>query len=229
MGITFFRRKFLCLTVPKIFVGGPLYSRNVLVLKFFWIIGVSRFCRFFCLTLPKNFVEEPFCVSECFGYRNTLCLRGEYQDFVAKNCCLTVPKKFVDDSFCLSQSGIQKFYGKEGGEGVSQFSVKNFWSKCRKISYGNPLVCHYFRVSKNFMLKRVMSLFSVEIFFVSRYRKKMLQQIGVSENFGYRKNFLQRWDHDFLSTIFCLREPKNFVREPFCVSENFWYKKTVYG
>ena len=23
----------------------------------------------FCLTMPKNFVEEPFCVSEKFGYR----------------------------------------------------------------------------------------------------------------------------------------------------------------
>ena len=110
------------------------------------------------------------------------------------------------------------------GEGVSHFSVKNFWSKCRKISYGNPLVRHYFRVSKKFMLTRVMSRFSVE-FFCLTVPKKMCQQIGVSENFGYRKNFLQRWDHDFLSIIFCLTEPKNFVREPFCVSENFGYKK----
>ena len=25
--------------------------------------------------------------------------------------------------------------------------------------------------------------------------------------------------------IFCLTEPKNFVEEPFCVAENFWYRK----
>ena len=32
--------------------------------------------------------------------------------------------------------------------------------------------------------------------------------------------------HDFQMEIFCLREPKNFVEEPFCVAENFWYRKT---
>ena len=31
--------------------------------------------------------------------------------------------------------------------------------------------------------------------------------------------------HDFLSKIFCLTGPKNFVRGPFCVSEIFWYGK----
>ena len=36
----------------------------------------------FRLTVPKNFVEEPDCVSENFGYRKTLCLRGEYQDIL---------------------------------------------------------------------------------------------------------------------------------------------------
>ena len=36
----------------------------------------------FRLTVPKNFVEEPVCVSENFGYRKTLCLRGEYHDFL---------------------------------------------------------------------------------------------------------------------------------------------------
>ena len=36
----------------------------------------------FRLTVPKNFVEEPVCVSEMFGYRKTLCLRGEYHNFL---------------------------------------------------------------------------------------------------------------------------------------------------
>ena len=69
------------------------------------------------------------------------------------------------------------------------------------------------------------SRFSVDNFLWHSTEKNLLEQFGASENFGYRKNFLQRWDHDFLSTIFCLTEPKNFVREPFCVSEDFWYKK----
>ena len=29
-----------------------------------------------CLTVPKHFVEERFCVPECLGYRNILCMRG---------------------------------------------------------------------------------------------------------------------------------------------------------
>ena len=32
--------------------------------------------------------------------------------------------------------------------------------------------------------------------------------------------------HDFLSKIF-VSVPKNFVEEPFCVSENFWYRKRL--
>ena len=33
--------------------------------------------------------------------------------------------------------------------------------------------------------------------------------------------------HDFPLKNFCLRLPKNFVEEPFCVSENLWYRKNV--
>ena len=34
--------------------------------------------------------------------------------------------------------------------------------------------------------------------------------------------------HDYLSEIFCLTVPKNFVGEPFCVSQNFWYRKILW-
>ena len=33
--------------------------------------------------------------------------------------------------------------------------------------------------------------------------------------------------HDFPSKLFCLIIPKNFAREPFGVSENFWYRKIL--
>ena len=48
--------------------------------------------KHFCITVPKNIVEELVCVSEIFGYRISLCLRGEYHDFLQKISCLTVPK-----------------------------------------------------------------------------------------------------------------------------------------
>ena len=52
----------------------------------------------FRLTVPKNFVEEPVCVSEKFGYRKKLRIRGGgrgYHDFLSKIFCLTMPKIFV--------------------------------------------------------------------------------------------------------------------------------------
>ena len=33
--------------------------------------------------------------------------------------------------------------------------------------------------------------------------------------------------HDFPLKNFCLTVPKNFVEEPFCVSENLWYRKML--
>ena len=33
---------------------------------------------------------------------------------------------------------------------------------------------------------------------------------------------------DFPSKIFCLTVPKIFVGEPFCVSQNFWYRKNLW-
>ena len=33
--------------------------------------------------------------------------------------------------------------------------------------------------------------------------------------------------HDFPLKNFCLAVPKKLVEEPFCVSENFWYRKTL--
>ena len=34
--------------------------------------------------------------------------------------------------------------------------------------------------------------------------------------------------HDFPLKNFCLIVPKNFVGEPFCVSQNFWYRKILW-
>ena len=114
-GYHVFPSKIFCLTVPKNFRRGTLlYFRKFLVSKNFMHNrgggGITIFRRnFFCLTVPKNFVEEPVCVSENFGCRKTLCLRGESHDFLKKKCCLAVPKSFVEESFSASLvSGIEK-------------------------------------------------------------------------------------------------------------------------
>ena len=91
----------------------------------------------FRLTVPKNFVEETDCVSENFGSGKTLCLGGEYYDFLLKICCLTIPKNFVGEPFFVSQNlwYRKNLWIRRGGGGVvSRFSVKIFFSQCRKIS-----------------------------------------------------------------------------------------------
>ena len=83
-------------------------------------------------------------------------------------------------------SGIEKLYASEGY--VTIFRRNFFVSLCRKTSPGNPLVCHNFRVSKNFMLKRVMSRYFVEFFcltvpktFVGKPFYAVFQKISGSE------------------------------------------------
>ena len=128
---------------------------------------MSRFSvEIFCLTVPKNFVEEPFCAvfQKTSGSEKVYGKEGEgVNKLLSKISCLKVPKDFVEEPFSLSLiSGIGKIYASE--EYVTIFPRKLFVSKCRKISYRNLLVFHYFRVSNKFMVQRVMSRFSVEMF-----------------------------------------------------------------
>ena len=130
---------------------------------------------------------------------------------------------------CLTKFRLSKnFIDKSGREGVSQISVYNFMSQCLKISYGNPLVCHFFWVLENFMLKRVTSWFWVEIFCLT-VSKKIVATIRCIGKLQASKKLLAKGDHDFLWTMFCLTRPKIFVRETFCVLENFRYRKKIYG
>ena len=84
-GASRFCRNFLSHRTEKFRKGILLFLRKFLVSKCFMDEngGYHVFpSKFFGFTVPKNFVEEPVCVSENFGYRKTLCLRGEYHDFL---------------------------------------------------------------------------------------------------------------------------------------------------
>ena len=78
-----------------------------------------------------------------------------------------------------------------------------------------------FPVAKKFMDKRGggVSRFAVESFLshsAEKFRRGTLQCVT---NFGYRKiSYFRELCHDFVSKIFCLTVPKNFVGEPFSVS-----------
>ena len=80
-----------------------------------------------------------------------------------------MPKNFVGEHFCavfqkISASEKNLLIRGEEGEEYQVFPSKNFVSHCRRTSYKDPSVFHYFRVSENFMLQSVMSRFSVKYF-----------------------------------------------------------------
>ena len=111
------------------------------------------------------------------------------------------------------------------GRGITLFCRKSFVSKCQKSSWGTLQCVRKFRVLKNFMDK--ISLFSIENFLSlpknSWGSPSVFQKNSVVENFHayegasrFCRKFLSHWT-----------ETKNFVRELFCVSEDFWYGKKL--
>ena len=113
--------------------------------------------------MPKKFVEETITVAVFVGTGKVWIRKGEYQDFPSKIFCLTLPKNFAGESITVAVFlGTGKFWIKKGDY---QSLRRNFFvSQYRKLSWGNLSVFHYFRVSKNSMLQRFMSEFSVENF-----------------------------------------------------------------
>ena len=77
------------------------------------------------------------------------------------------------------------------------------------------------------MHKKGISLNSVEKSLsdsADKIRRRTLlcfERILVSKSFKQRRGKL----HGFVENFFISHDRKNFAREPFCVSENFWYRK----
>ena len=71
---------------------------------------------------------------------------GKYYDFLSKSFCLTITKKFVGNTsvLCFRKFPVaKKFLDKKGGGWSIKILRRNFFvSRCRKISWVNPLVCH---------------------------------------------------------------------------------------
>ena len=88
--------------------------------------------------------------------------------FFVESFCLAVPKTLQDNP---SELRFEKFPvankfvdEKDGGGSIKTFCRNFFVSQCAKKLVGDPLRCHRFRVSKNFMLKRIMSRYFVDFF-----------------------------------------------------------------
>ncbi len=74
---------------------------------------------------------------------------GRNHDLPAELVCLKVAKHFQGETFCFSDSfGYRKTLGLR--REYHDFLKKNYCPTALKTSAGNTIVCHYFRLSKNF-------------------------------------------------------------------------------
>ena len=142
-----------------------------------------------------------------------------------------MPKFFVGEPFSVSIiSRIEKVWIR-GGEGVSRFCVEKILShSAEKFRKGNLYCCNNFGYRKSLDKSGGVSRFSVEVF-VSLYRNISLKNTLVfQKNFAYRKfscigGVSSRFCRNFSSHR---TEAKNFVKEPSCFSDFFWYWKNLW-
>ena len=91
----------------------------------------------FCLKVPKKFVGEPFDVSEHFGYRKILFIRGDITIF-CRHIFSHSTEKFRRGAFVFQKkSGMENFMQKMG---ISLFSVENFCLTVPKNFVVEPLL-----------------------------------------------------------------------------------------
>ncbi len=135
--------------------------------------------------------------------------------------CLVLLKNVLGGPFCLSQIfWYQKILWTREKQRVSRSSSQKILShRAEKFHRGTPLRCHLFRVSKKFVLKKVMSEDSVETSLCHPAELFHQGSLWCFNGFAYRKTFcLRGLCHYFLSNFFCLTVPENFIEGPFSVS-----------
>ena len=114
-------------------------------------------------------------------------------------------------------SGSKKFYAAECGchDFLSCFLV----SQCRKTSYRNPSVIHYFRVSENFVHKRNITQFCIKNFCLTVPKTISGERISVPKKFVQQKILCMRGGIlRFSVKIFFSHSSEKVVGEFICVS-----------
>ena len=112
---------------------------------------------------------------------------------------------------------------------ISTFHRNFVVSQYRKTSQGKLVFQKNFWYRKMLRIRERGGITTLHRKFVVSIPKNFVGETCVSEKFWYRKFLWMRMGarecHDFQMEFFCLTEPKNFVEEPFCVAENFEYRK----
>ena len=145
--------------------------------------------------------QKNFCSEKVYGLKGRG-ERGEYQYIPSNFFCLVLLKNLLGGPFCLSQTfWYQKVLWTIEKQRVSRFSIQHILShRAEKFHRGTPLRCHLFRVSKKFVLKKVMSEVSVEISLCHPAELFHQGSLWCFNGFAYRKTFcLRGLCHHFLS------------------------------
>ena len=165
---------------------------------------------------------------------------GSVRVFRRKFLCATVPMSFAVEHLCTV---FQIFSGREklrGDRGSMRVVVSSFPPEFFRFTVPKKFVAESLSVSLIPILIKVWigeggrdSQFSVSNFcptvtnhFVEEAFCAKFQKISCSEKFTDKRG--DRDDKGFPSTFFFVTVPKNFVDEPFCVSESFWYRKKLW-
>ena len=103
--------------------------------------------KLFCLTVPNHFVEEPFCVSESFGYRKMLGIReGRVSQFSVEIVLSHSTESFRRGTLlCFRKFGISKNCMPK--RGISGSSIEYLLSHSTENLRRTTLLCC---VSENF-------------------------------------------------------------------------------
>ena len=169
-----------------------------------------------------------------FWYRKFSCIGGEGGITVFSNFfCLTGPKNFVKGPVCVSEIF---WYGKKlwirdrlGGGGITFFRRIFFVSQCRKILWATLQCFRKFGVSKIFMHKKGISLFSVDFFCFTVPIKFVGEPLRVSKKFWYRKFLCIGGGHHGFVDFFSQDRNEKLPKGTLLFSRKFLVSKKFYG
>ena len=145
-----------------------------------------------------------------------------------------MPKKIVGEPFGVSEIlGYRKFLCIRG---VLRISVGNFLSRfAEKLRRGPFSVWQSFEYGKNFFVRGItifsqgVARFSVDCFMSHSTEIFVEEPFSVSLISGIEKFYAQEGYIAIFCRKFSVSQNRKISRgEPFCVSENFWYRKILW-
>ena len=144
--------------------------------------------EFFCPTVRKSFPGTTSKLQNLWDLENFYAYNG----FPSIFFCRTVPKNFLRNHLKfqnVSNVRCLKVFCKRTE--YHDFPLKNFCLGAEKFRCGTIRYIRKVRLSKNFMTKRLISLFSVEFFFTYTDSKVRWRNPLCFRIFGTSKNFSQ--------------------------------------